>query len=335
MPTSPNMTAILLCRSGDDAGLAQPLHGRCLIGRSADCDLAILHPSLSREHAQIDTDGEGRVILTDLGSMNGTVLKGERLVKGDPAVAGDWTMELGDADVVVHLAGASVSGGRWSAARKRELIGSRIDSTRVLVDAFEASGQPPKAFVCASAVGYYGPAGEEPLAETSGAGTDFLARLCVDWEAEAARAEAIGIRTVSLRFGVVMSGAGGALRMMLPIFKLGLGGPLGPPDRWFPYVGARDAVGLCRFAMERDVRGPINVVAPEPVRMREFARTLGRVLRRPAIAPVPLWALRLALGELGDSMVPGQKVEPAAAHAAGYAFLEPTLEAVLRGVCAP
>ena len=253
-----------------------------------------------------------------------------RLVRGDPAESGGWTMELGDADVVFHLAGASVAGGRWTAARKRELRASRIDSTRALVAAFEASGQPPKAFICASAVGYFGPRGEESLTETSAPGSDFLAQLCIDWEAEAARAEALGVRTVSLRFGLVMSGAGGALASMLPIFKLGLGGPLGPADRWFPYIGNDDALGLCHLAMESDLRGPVNVVAPEPARMGEFARTLGGVLRRPAILPMPLWALRLALGELGESMAPGQRVEPTRALAAGYAFREPTLERALR-----
>jgi uncharacterized protein (TIGR01777 family) len=260
---------------------------------------------------------------------------GVRLVRGDPATSGEWTMELADADVVVHLAGASVAGGRWTAARKRELVSSRIDSTRTLVAAFEASGQPPKTFVCASAVGYFGPRGDETLTETSAPGSDFLAKLCVDWEAEARHAEALGVRTVSLRFGIVMSRAGGALASMLPIFKLGLGGPLGPADRFFPYVGIEDALGLCRFAMESDVEGPVNVVAPEAARMGEFARTLGRVLHRPVFAPaVPLFALRLALGELGESLAPGQRVEPAAALAAGYTFQQPTLEQTLRAALA-
>ena len=253
-----------------------------------------------------------------------------RWVRGDPCEPGPWTDEAVSADAVFHLAGESVAGGRWSDARKRELVRSRVDSTRVLVNAFRSGARRPGVLVCASACGYYGERGEETLSEDAQPGDDFLAKLCVAWEIEARRVAALGIRAVCVRFGVVLSRGGGALASMLPLFRLGLGGSLGPGDHWFPWISEDDAVGLLRFALESDVAGPVNAVAPEPVRMREFARTLGRVLRRPAVLPVPLFALKLALGEMGGSLVPGQKVVPSALREAGYRFRQPTLEAALR-----
>ena len=249
---------------------------------------------------------------------------------GDPTEQGEWTQEAGTADAVVHLAGESVASARWTEARKRELVRSRIDSTRNLVDAFASSSDRPRVFVCASAAGYYGARGEEELVETSPPGDDFLARLCVDWEAEAERASLYRIRVVHLRFGVVLGRDGGALATMLPIFRLGLGGPLGPPRRWFPWLALDDAVGLLRFGIEGEVSGPLNGVGPTPVRMGEFARTLGRVLGRPAFLPVPEVALKLALGEMGGSLIPGQKIVPQVATRAGYAFRHDTLESALR-----
>jgi len=209
-------------------------------------------------------------------------------------------------------------------------VRSRVESTRILVDALASAPRRPRLLVCASACGYYGPRGEELLTERSTPGDDFLARVCRDWEAGAARAAALGIRVVQVRFGVVLSARGGALATMLPIFRLGLGGPLGPGERWFPWVSEVDAVSLLAFALAADVEGPLNAASPEPVRMRDFARTLGAVLRRPAFLPVPELVLRLALGEMGGSLVPGQRVVPEVAIRAGYRFREPTLEAALR-----
>jgi uncharacterized protein (TIGR01777 family) len=253
-----------------------------------------------------------------------------RWVQGDPRAPGPWIDEAVSADAVFHLAGESVASGRWSEARKRELVRSRVDSTRVLVRAFRSAAARPELFVCASACGYYGPRGEEELTEDAAPGDDFLARLCVDWEIEARRVAALGMRVVCVRFGVVLSPRGGALARMLPIFRLGLGGPLGPASRWFPWIVEDDAAGILAFALESDVAGPINAVAPEPVRMGDFSRALGRALRRPALLPVPLFALRLAMGEMGGSLVPGQKVNPAALAAAGYRFRQPTLEGALK-----
>lgn len=255
---------------------------------------------------------------------------GPAWVTGDASEAGGWTDAACAADAVFHLSGESVAEGRWTRARKQVLVRSRIDSTRTLVDAFQAAESRPSVLVCASACGYYGPRGEEELSESSAPGSDFLSRLCVDWEAEASRAEALGIRVVKIRFGVVLSGRGGALTKMLPIFRLGLGGPLGPSDRWFPWVCESDTLGLLRFALEHEISGPLNAVSPGSARMGEFAASLGRVLRRPAFLSVPEVVLTLALGEMGGSLIPGQHVLPRAALDAGYAFREPTLEGALR-----
>jgi uncharacterized protein (TIGR01777 family) len=255
-----------------------------------------------------------------------------RWVRGDPREPGPWTDEAASADVVFHLAGESVAAGRWSKARKQELVRSRVASTRLLVDALRRAETPPRALVCASACGYYGGGGEDELHEDSPAGTDFLATLCIDWEAEARRVAAFGVRAVCVRFGVVLSRRGGALARMLPIFRFGLGGPLGPGDRFFPWVSETDAIGLLAFALDSDLAGPVNCVAPEPTRMRDFARALGSVLRRPAVLPTPLPLLNLVLGEMAGSLVPGQKVVPRAAERAGYRFREPTLDGALRSL---
>lgn len=258
---------------------------------------------------------------------------GLRFVVGDPRSAGDWQGEVARADAVVHLAGEPIAGQRWTEAFKRKLRASRIEGTRRIVEAMGAGEGGPSVLVCASAAGYYGPRGEEVLDESSPPGDDFLAGLCIDWEAEAARARVVaGARVVSLRFGMILATGGGALPRMLTPFRLGLGGPLGPKDRYTPWIHVADAAGLARFAIEASddgLRGPVNAVAPEAVRMETFARTLGRVLGRPAWIPVPEAALRLILGEAADAVVPGQHVVPRAALTAGYAFVHPTLEGAL------
>jgi uncharacterized protein (TIGR01777 family) len=266
-----------------------------------------------------------------------------RWIQGDCTKPGSWMGAVDGARALVHLAGESIAAGPWTVARKARLVDSRVESTRLLVRAAAKARGRPELLVCASATGIYGPRGEEELDESSKLGDDFLAGLCRDWEAAAREAEAAGMGVVSARFGVVLSRRGGALARLLPLFKLGLGGPLGPQARWFPWVHEDDAVGLVRFALGAALAGPgepgagpealcgpVNVVAPGAVRMGEFAATLGRVLRRPALLRVPLAALRLALGELADGLSPGQKVRPARALAAGYPFRHPELEAALR-----
>ena len=243
-------------------------------------------------------------------------------VPWDPMSASIDTSPMEGADAFVHLSGASIGDSRWTPARKAVLCSSRVDSTRVLVDALARLRQKPKVFVCASATGYYGDRGDEILTESSDCGTDFLALLARDWEAEAMRAEHAGIRTVRLRYGVILSAAGGALPRMAMPFKLGVGGRFGSGQQWMSWITLEDAVAITRLAIENDaLAGPVNVVAPNPVRNAEFTRILANALHRPAIFPAPAFALRLALGEMaGPLLLSSQRVRPERLIAMNYAF---------------
>lgn len=259
-------------------------------------------------------------------------------MQGNPTVRGPWLDEVARSDAVIHLAGEPIADGRWTARRKRRLVSSRIDSTRLIASALNVCETAAPVFICASAVGYYGLRGEEELREDSPPGDDFLAELCVDWEAAALAAMSDRVRVVCMRLGVVMSRRGGALAKMQLPFKIGLGGPIGPAERYFPWVHETDVIGLIEYALGREggagahepMRGPVNVVAPESVRMDEFAKALGRALGRPAMLPMPAFALRLALGELADALMPDQKVIPQRALDAGYRFQFGEIDAALR-----
>jgi uncharacterized protein len=243
-------------------------------------------------------------------------------VAWDPMSAIIDTTPMEGTDAFVHLSGASIGEGRWTAARKAILRSSRVDSTRVLVDALARLRQKPRVFVCASATGYYGDRGDEILTESSDCGTDFLALLARDWEAEAMRAEHAGIRTVRLRYGVILSAAGGALPRMATPFKLGIGGRFGSGQQWMSWITLEDALAVTRLAIENDaLAGPVNVVAPNPVRNAEFTRILANALHRPAIFPAPAFALRLALGEMAEPLLlSSQRVRPERLIAMNYAF---------------
>ena len=237
-------------------------------------------------------------------------------------------------DAIVHLSGASIADGRWTDKRKATLRSSRVDSTRVLVDSLSHLKQPPRVFVCASAIGYYGDRGDELLTESSGYGNDFLAILCRAWEAEATRAAANGIRTVIARFGVILATQGGALPRMLTPFKLGLGGRLGNGKQWISWVALEDVVKALRTAIDNgDVNGPVNVVAPQPVQNSAFTRVLAGVLHRPAIFPAPAFALRLALGQMADALLlSSQRVQPEKLAKIGYKFRCETLQSALQAI---
>ncbi len=237
---------------------------------------------------------------------------------------------LEGADAAVNLAGASVAGQRWTDKYKQEILRSRVESTRAFVEAMRGSRARPRVFVSASAVGAYGGRGDEELTEQSAPGDDFLAQVCKAWEGEAARAEDLGVRTVLLRTGVVLARNGGALKQMLPPFKAFVGGPIGSGRQWMPWIHIADEVGLILWAISADVRGPLNAVAPGPVRMKEFAQALGRVLRRPALFTVPAPVLRLALGEMAGVLLDGQRARPRKALDGGYRFRFPELEPALR-----
>jgi uncharacterized protein (TIGR01777 family) len=235
-------------------------------------------------------------------------------------------------DAVVHLAGENIAGARWTLAFKQRLRDSRVRGTQLLAETLARLKRPPAVLVCASATGIYGDRGDEVLTEDSPPGTGFLAGLGRDWEAAAEPARAAGLRVVHLRFGVVLSARGGALAKLLPVFRAGLGGPLGHGRQWWPWLALDDAVGVARFALARPaLSGPVNAVAPGLVTQAEFARTLGRVLGRPAWLPTPAWALRLALGEMADAaLLAGARVRPERLLAAGYPFRRGELGAALR-----
>jgi uncharacterized protein (TIGR01777 family) len=235
-------------------------------------------------------------------------------------------------DAVVHLLGEPVVG-RWTRAKREAILSSREDGTRRLIEAIEAlsPARRPRVLVSASAIGFYGDRGDEALAEGSSAGSDFLADVCVQWEREAARAESLGVRTVMLRIGLVLSRRGGALEAMLPAFRMGLGGTMGSGSQWWPWIHIEDLVGLARFAVDHeDIRGPLNATAPEPVQQREFAATLARVLARPAFLPAPAFALRAALGAFSQELLASRRVLPERARKGGFSFRFPRLEDSLR-----
>lgn len=236
------------------------------------------------------------------------------------------------ARAVVHLAGEPIFGGVPSAARRVRMRESRVESTRRLVEVLGRvpDAERPAALVCASAVGYYGDRGEEPLGEDAAPGEGFLARLCTDWEAAAARAEALGVRRASLRFAVVLSRRGGALSLLAALFRLGLGGRVGSGRQWMPWVHLDDAAGMTLRAVDdAALAGPVNVVAPEAVRNADFTRALARAVSRPALLPVPAFAVRAVLGEVAGELLASRLVLPARAEAAGYEFRQPALAAAL------
>jgi uncharacterized protein (TIGR01777 family) len=262
--------------------------------------------------------------------------EGVEWLAADLTEPGPWQAALASRapEAVVHLAGEPLDVGRWTKARKERLVRSRVETTRRIVEAIAGAAAPPRVLVCASAVGIYGARGEELLEESSAPGAGFLAELCQRWEEEAGRASHAGVRTVSLRFAPVLSRRGGALPRMARAFKLFVGGPLAAREPWFPWIHEDDAAGLVLHAVSHTgaLSGPVNAVAPEHVRMGQFADALGRALRRPAALTVPAWALRAVLGELAGSIVPGQKIVPAAALASGYQYQHPTLAGALASI---
>lgn len=256
---------------------------------------------------------------------------GDGEIGWNPAAGTIDVARLRGADSFVHLGGVSIAA-RFTEAHKRAIRESRVRSTRLLAETIASLDPVPSVFVCASAVGYYGDRGDEILTEESPAGHGFLPDVCREWEAACEPARAAGIRVVHLRLGIVLSARGGALATMLSAFRWGLGGIVGDGRQYMSWIGLDDAVSAIRFALRTTtVVGPVNAVAPHPVTNREFTRTLGRVLGRPTILPAPAFAVRLALGEMGQALLlEGCRAIPARLQAAGFVFEHPTLEAALR-----
>ncbi|MBI5629391.1 MAG: TIGR01777 family protein [Elusimicrobia bacterium] len=248
----------------------------------------------------------------------------------NPADPSACQAALDGAQAVINLCGESIAEGRWTAQRKRVLAESRLVPTRTLVQALAQARTRPAVLINASAVGYYGDCGDQELSEDSPPGGGFLAELCRLWEEEALQAKILGVRAVTLRLGVVLGPGGGALAKMLPIFKLGLGGPLGSGRQWMSWISLDDAAGLAAHLLDTEVSGPVNAVSPEPVENKDFARALGRALGRPAVLPAPAFALRLGLGEMSSVLLSSQKVLPVQAVKARYSFKHPNLDSVLR-----
>jgi uncharacterized protein (TIGR01777 family) len=234
-------------------------------------------------------------------------------------------------DVVVNLVGESIASGRWSEARKKRLRDSRVVGTRAVVDVLRGLPVRPRLLISASGIGFYGDRGDEILTETSSLGKGFIAELGRDWEAEAMKAEEIGVRVVLLRSGLVLARDGGMLRKILPPFRLGLGGKIGGGAQWMPWIHLDDEIGLIRHAMEHEsVRGPLNLVAPEPVTNAEFVRALGETLGRPTAFTAPAFALRLALGTMTDELLlASQRAMPVRTMETGYVFRHPLLREAL------
>lgn len=280
------------------------------------------------------------VAITGASGMIGKRLRQRVVEAGQMALpisrtAGDSAMAeiLAAADAIVHLAGEPVAQ-RWTDVAKKRIHDSRVEGTRHLVNAMSAQTQRPRVLVCASAVGYYGSRGDQILTEASSPGADFLARVVVEWEEAAQLAESLGLRVVRLRLGMVL-GHGGALAKLLPPFRFGLGGRLGSGHQWMAWIHIDDAVNLILFALNyAAVRGAVNATAPHPVTNEEFTGRLALELHRPAVFPVPAFALKLAFGEMSEVLLASQRVLPTVAKSAGFRFQYPDLQAALSNVLA-
>ena len=284
-----------------------------------------------------------KILITGASGLIGKALqesfkqKGHQMLLASRSEAKDdrhiqWSVETGfrdedlstleGLDAVVHLAGENVSGLRWTDEKKKAIRDSRVFGTRSMIETFDKLAEKPKVFISGSAIGFYGDRGDEELTESSSAGKTFLAEVCREWESESRRAEDLGIRTVLLRTGIVLSKDGGALATMLTPFKFGVGGVVGDGRQWMSWISLDDVVGIVNFVLENEtVRGAVNVVAPNPVSNEEFTKTLGTVLYRPTFLPLPEFAVHMVFGEMGDALLlDSTKVIPKRLTDTGYQF---------------
>ena len=259
--------------------------------------------------------------------------KSERDIQwnADAGFADEDLLRLEGLDAVIHLAGESIGALRWTDEKKKAIRGSRVHGTRTMIEAFARLEKKPKVFISASAIGFYGDRGDEEMTETSSVGDTFLSEVSKEWESESRRAEDMGIRTVLLRNGIVLSKDGGALATMMTPFKLGVGGVVGSGKQWMSWVSLDDAVGIVNYALENEnLRGAVNVVSPNPVTNEEFTKTLGEVLYRPTFLPLPEFAVNLVFGEMGDALlIDSTRVVPKRLLDSGFKFRYPEIKSAL------
>ncbi|MEX1216912.1 MAG: TIGR01777 family oxidoreductase [Acidimicrobiales bacterium] len=269
--------------------------------------------------------------------VRSTTSASAEVIEWNPASGTIETEKFEGIDGVVHLAGAGIGDHRWSESYKREILESRTMGTALLATALASLDAPPSVLVSGSAIGFYGDTGTTAVDESAPAATDFLASVCVEWEAAAAPAAAAGIRVPFLRTGIVLSAKGGALAKMLPLFRFGLGGRMGSGAQYWSWISMTDEVRAIQWLLTNDIRGPVNATAPTPVTNKEFTAALGAAMHRPTFAPVPAFGPKLLLGaELADALLfTSTRVLPAALESSGFTFTHPTIEKALTDVLTP
>jgi uncharacterized protein len=282
---------------------------------------------------QLVSNGHCVTILTQSKPRAERNANGIGYLEGISTQKGEWQKSAREHDAVINLAGASIFS-RWSQKQKQLILSSRIDTTRNIVDALQDKAEAVT-FISASAVGYYGFTKDEELSESAPDGSDFLAQTTLKWEREALAAKNKGARVITTRFGIVLGKTGGALGTMLPLFKYGVGGPLGSGSQWFSWIHIRDLSNAILFLLEKkEAEGAFNLCSPNPVNNRELARAIGRILHRPSFFPAPGFIIRLLLGEFGSVLLKGQRVLPARLLEHGFSFAYPQLESALKDILA-
>jgi len=257
----------------------------------------------------------------------------DELIEWNYKEKNQWQKHINGKDAIIHLAGANLFGKRWTKEYKKTIIESRQVGTRNIIDAIAKSEKKPEVFVCASAVGYYGDHGEDEITETAAPGSDFLARVCKIWEDEASKAENYGVRGVSIRTGVVLYKHDGALKQMITPFKFFVGGPLGNGTQWFPWIHINDIVRAYLFAIDNpNLKGAVNAASPQTVRMKDFSKKLGKILSRPSFFRVPSFAIKLAVGEVADTLVNSQRIVPKKLIENNFEFEFESLEESLKNL---
>jgi hypothetical protein len=282
--------------------------------------------------SRLTQDGHELTILSRSAKRSGEVPRGISYLQGDPTQKGPWQEAIKNHDAVINLAGASIFA-KWTEEHKKAIRDSRVSTTQNIVEGVPLHPQKQFTLFSTSAVGYYGFCGDEELTEASPHGEDFLARIALEWEGEALKARDKGAKVVITRFGIVMGEKGGALSQMIPLFKKYIGGPIGSGKQWFSWVHIKDLSEAFAFLMKHpEISGPVNICAPNPVRNKDLAKALGKVLHRPSFMPAPGFMVKLVLGEFGSVILEGQRVIPKRLLDSGFAFQYPYIDKALQGI---